>query len=66
MKKQPVGDRDDAGNFQKSWLWICDECGHKEIHKAEVLPGDWSVENEDDLEYTRAVCQECTDHGLEA
>ena len=66
MKKQPVGDRDDDGKYQLSWLWICDECGYKEIHRAGVQPGDWDVDDGEDLLNCRAVCADCIEHGIEA
>ena len=66
MKKQPVGDRDDQGKYQLSWLWQCDECGDKEICKAGKQPEGWDVEDESDLENTRAVCFDCVEAGLEA
>lgn len=66
MKRQPVGDRDDAGNYQLSWLWICDECGYKEIDRAGTRPEGWDVDDEDDLLNCRVVCPECVEHGLEA
>mgnify|MGYP001557956170 CR=1 FL=1 len=64
MKRQPVGDVDDAGKFQRSWLWECCECGEKEIHVVGKLPPGWDlVEEEGDLETGDAVCPDCVDEG---
>lgn len=64
-KKQPVADLNDEGQYQRSWLWQCDECGERLIWEAKELPTGWGVDDEEDLENARAVCDECLSEGLE-
>jgi len=64
MKRQPVGDVDDEGRFQRSWLWSCYECSEQEIHVAGKVPPGWELVEEDgDLETGDAVCPDCVDEG---
>jgi len=64
MKRQPVGDVDDEGRFQRSWLWTCCECPEQEIHVAGKIPPGWElVEEGGDLETGDAVCPDCVDEG---
>jgi hypothetical protein len=62
VKKQHVNDCDDDGKPRDAWLWQCDECGKKAIKPKEIIPKGWEVEDEDDLENTRAVCPTCTSY----
>ena len=65
MKKQPVGDVDEQGNFQRSWLWTCEECAERVIHASGKVPPGWEVtdDGEEDLDTCDAICPECVGEG---
>ena len=59
--KELILDGDGRGGYVRSWIWECAVCRGKEIASEEVIPVGWEVDNEEDLENTPAVCEDCAD-----
>ena len=59
--KELILDVDGHGGYINKWIWQCTACGEKEIAPEEVIPVSWEVDNEEDLENTPAVCEDCAD-----
>ena len=59
--KELILDVDGHGGYINKWIWQCTACGEKEIAPEGVIPVGWEVDNEEDLENTPAVCEDCAD-----
>lgn len=59
--KEFVLDGDGRGGHVRSWIWVCAACGEKEIAAEGVIPVGWEVDDEEDLENTPSVCEDCAD-----
>ena len=59
--KELILDVDGHGGYINKWIWQCTACGEKEIAPEGVIPVGWEVDNEENLENTPAVCEDCAD-----
>jgi len=61
VAKQMVMDGDGHGGVIRAWAWVCCVCGEKEVASVGSAPWGWEVADEDDLEYSNALCAECSE-----
>ncbi len=61
VAKQTVMDGDGHGGIIRAWAWVCCVCGEKEVASVGSAPWGWEVADENDLEYSDALCAECSE-----